>query len=91
MVYFRPQYLKFRQRDPSDFRITSVLRVLNIKVPRFLTVEWWQSRDHDENKQITKHDENPLPISSTEKNNVELGDSESVNNSNLINLGRDTQ
>ena len=43
MVYFRPYYLKFRQRDPNDFRMASLMRVLNLSVPRVLTVEWWQT------------------------------------------------
>ena len=43
MVYFRPYYLKFRQRDPDDFRIASLMRVLNLSVPRVLTVEWWET------------------------------------------------
>lgn len=50
MVYFRPQYLKYRERDALDFRIASVLRVLNLSVPRFLTIEWWESRSKRNNK-----------------------------------------
>eukprot|EP00970_Alexandrium_tamarense_P015017 scaffold4595_cov191-Alexandrium_tamarense.AAC.1 len=46
MVYFRPQYLKHRERGASDLRIASVLRVLNINVPCLLSVEWWRGNNN---------------------------------------------
>ena len=44
LVFFRPRYLKFRSRDEDEFRIASVLRVLDLSVPRILDTEWWGSR-----------------------------------------------
>ena len=46
MMYFRPQYLKHRERGASDLRIASVLRVLNINVPCLLSVEWWRGNNN---------------------------------------------
>lgn len=61
MVYFRPQYLKYRERDASDFRIASVLRALNLGVPRFLAVEWWESwRVHGSTKNSNKGKEHSM-------------------------------
>jgi hypothetical protein len=61
MVYFRPQYLKFRERDASDFRIASVLRVLNLRVPRIFGVEWWESwRGHGSAENSNKGKDHPM-------------------------------
>ena len=43
LVFFRPSYLKYRQRDEKEFRLASICRVLNVPVPRVLLVEWWKS------------------------------------------------
>lgn len=91
MVYFRPQYLKFRLRDPDDFRIASVLRVLNLSVPQFLTHEWWQSRRLDkgkENKETNDTSRNESRFSSsTDRNNEEVKTGNNVNS--LVASGTD--
>ena len=37
VVYFRPRYLKFRIREPEEYRISSILRALDMKVPLILS------------------------------------------------------
>ena len=47
MVYFRPRYLKFRERDNEEYRIASSLRALDLRVPSLLNKEWWENlRSH---------------------------------------------
>lgn len=36
-VYFRPRYLKFRERDNTELRLASAFRACDLAVPRFLT------------------------------------------------------
>ena len=36
VVYFRPRYLKFRIREPEEYRVASILRALDMKVPSIL-------------------------------------------------------
>jgi len=43
LVYFRPRYKKFRERDHEELRLASVLRTLDITVPPILSLEWWRS------------------------------------------------
>ena len=48
VVYFRPKYLKFRERDPNEFRLASILRALDITdrlsiLSTILSKEWWQT------------------------------------------------
>jgi hypothetical protein len=40
IVYFRPRYLKFRDRDSEELRLSSALRSLDLPVPSFLRGEW---------------------------------------------------
>jgi len=40
LVYFRPRYLKFRDRDSEELRLSSALRSLDLPVPAFLRGEW---------------------------------------------------
>mmetsp|Transcript_23735 Transcript_23735/g.50810 ORF Transcript_23735/g.50810 Transcript_23735/m.50810 type:complete len:358 (-) Transcript_23735:782-1855(-) len=42
-VYFRPRYKKFRERDSDELRLASALRALDLKVPNFLSVDWWRA------------------------------------------------
>ena len=42
-VYFRPRYLKFRDRDNEEWRLSSALRSLDLPVPSILTSEWWRT------------------------------------------------
>ena len=42
-VYFRPKYLKFRDRDNGELRLSSALRSLDLPVPSILTSEWWRT------------------------------------------------
>ena len=42
-VYFRPRYLKFRDRDNEELRLSSALRSLDLPVPSVLTSEWWRT------------------------------------------------
>ena len=37
VVYFRPRYLKFRIREPDEYRIASTMRALDMKVPSILS------------------------------------------------------
>ncbi|KAL7539380.1 hypothetical protein ACHAXR_009245 [Thalassiosira sp. AJA248-18] len=41
-VYFRPRYLKFRERDSEELRLASIFRALDVRVPTIL------SRSNDE-------------------------------------------
>lgn len=88
MVYFRPKYLKFRQRDPRDFRIASVMRVLNLSVPRFLTNDWWEARklvEESEDKQNDSNDVSNVATTITiEKNNIETTNPNDGNNNNTV-------
>jgi hypothetical protein len=43
LVYFRPRYLKFRDRDNEEWRLSSALRSLDLPVPSILTSEWWRT------------------------------------------------
>ncbi|KAL3784427.1 LOW QUALITY PROTEIN: hypothetical protein ACHAW5_006533 [Stephanodiscus triporus] len=43
VVYFRPRYLKFRDRDNEELRLSSALRSLDLPVPSILTSEWWRT------------------------------------------------
>jgi len=43
LVYFRPQYLKYRERDSSELKITSLCRVIGVRIPRCCIAEWRQS------------------------------------------------
>ncbi len=43
LVYFRPQYLKYRDRDSSELKITSIGRVIGVHIPRCCTAEWRRS------------------------------------------------
>lgn len=36
LVYFRPKYLKFRERDSEELRIASLFRTLDLPVPKCL-------------------------------------------------------
>ena len=87
MVYFRPKYLKFRQRIPEDLRVASVLRVLNLSVPRCLTAEWWDRRN-DKSKKNASTNESKEP-SSGEQNNHEGGQDNNINN--FVSKTDDTQ
>jgi heme/copper-type cytochrome/quinol oxidase subunit 2 len=73
MVYFRPKYLKFRQRIPDDFMIASVLRVLNLSVPRYLTTEWWDDWKNDRPKKNVSANESQVPGSGEQNDECELG------------------
>jgi hypothetical protein len=42
-VYFRPKYLKFRDRDNEELRLSCTLRSLDLPVPSLLTSEWWRT------------------------------------------------
>jgi len=37
VVYFRPRYLKFRIREPEEYRLASAMRALDMKVPSNLS------------------------------------------------------
>lgn len=43
VVFFRPSYLKFRERDSDEMRIKSILRTLDIAVPKILSSSWWRT------------------------------------------------
>ena len=84
MVYFRPKYLKFRQRDPHDFRLASVMRVLNLSVPRILTNDWWEARKrvlvNDEEEKDSRANDYGATTVTIENNNIEMTDSNNSNN-----------
>ena len=41
-VFFRPRYLKYRERDKEELRLASILRAVDINVPKVLSVDWWR-------------------------------------------------
>ena len=55
LVFFRPQYLKYRERDPTEYRLASIFRVLGISVPQSLSMEWWKSLWSDAGGDINNH------------------------------------
>lgn len=49
-VYFRPVYLKFRERDHEELRLASMMRALDITLPSILSIDWWRAlRSTDDN------------------------------------------
>lgn len=40
IVYFRPRYVKFRDRDSEELCLSSALRSLDLPVPALLRGEW---------------------------------------------------
>ena len=71
MVYFRPRYLKFRERDSEEYRIASSLRALDLRVPSLLNKEWWESlRSHKYgNDNSNKVDNSQHDAANTSSNN----------------------
>ncbi|KAL7541328.1 hypothetical protein ACHAWF_006907 [Thalassiosira exigua] len=43
LVFFRPKYLKYRKRHIEELRLKSILRTLDLAVPKILSAEWWRS------------------------------------------------
>ena len=42
VVFFRPRYLKYRERDKEELRLASILRAVDVNVPKILSVDWWR-------------------------------------------------
>lgn len=65
LVYFRPQYQKFRERDGTELKIASILRVLGVPVPetpKILSTKRWKTPRSDEDDNLETQTKPPMPI-----------------------------